>query len=180
MGATAVSLERSDDAQTFTAVEKWKSDAHGGFRPPVLPSKPFRTRGLRISVDASGEQAVLRNPRVFALKEPTAVVCVTTPSTPVLDASFKESAWPQVAQVDGFVSAERAVFAEAQTTVRIVRTRDTLYFGIYAREPRMDTMASVMTHHDDPVWKEESCAILIDTGAAEPFCFAVNPPGSSV
>ncbi|MBI5095088.1 MAG: hypothetical protein HZB26_21965 [Candidatus Hydrogenedentes bacterium] len=175
---TTLSLERSDDARAFVPVEKWTSEERGGLRAPVLPSKPFRTRGLRISVDSPNGQAILRNPCVFALKEPTAVVCAASSSTPVLDASFKENAWPPVAQVDGFVRTDRAIFAEAQTTVRLVRTRDTLFIGVYSREPRMDTMSASLKEHDDPVWKEESCAILIDTGATEPFCFAVTPLGA--
>lgn len=177
-GTKSLTIERSDDARSFTPVDTWTSDAPGGLRAPIILQKPFQTRGLRIIVKSPEGQPVLRIPRVFALKEPTAITCAYSPMAPVLDASFKENAWPLIAPVYGFVRTDQPLFAKAQTTVRVVKAHQSLYFAIYAREPRMNTMVATMTHHDDPVWKEESCAIIIDTGASEPLCFAVNPLGT--
>jgi hypothetical protein len=178
VGTACLRLEHSGDGEAFTLAQEWTSKERGGVRAPVLPDRPFRARFLRITADAPAETAVLRNIHLFALKEPSAAVCPSGSNAPELDASFKDSAWPSDAQVDGFVRVRPPAFAEAQTTVRLYRTKDALYLGAYAREPRMETMVATMTDSDSPVWEEESIEVVIETRSGSRYRFALNPLGA--
>ncbi|MCC6698714.1 MAG: hypothetical protein IT365_24025 [Candidatus Hydrogenedentes bacterium] len=149
-----------------------------GVRGPVILRKPVAARFLRVTAESAQDMAVLRNVRVFALKEPTAAICPSAATAPVLDASFRESPWPQDPQVRGFVTREGPAFAEAQTTVRLCRTKDTLFLAIYAREPRMDTMLARMTAKDSPLWSEESFEFSVQPAGRPVFRFIVNPKGA--
>ncbi|MCC6154719.1 MAG: hypothetical protein IT367_13210, partial [Candidatus Hydrogenedentes bacterium] len=97
---------------------------------------------------------------------------------PVLDGSFKETPWPRRAQVDGFINPDTEEFAEAQTTVRVCHTADALYIAVYAREPRMNTMATTMSDRDAPLWQEESFAIVLQPTGKPEYRFVVNPLGA--
>nr|HPJ99234.1 glycoside hydrolase family 20 zincin-like fold domain-containing protein [Candidatus Hydrogenedentota bacterium] len=93
VGAAAVTLDRSRDGKSFEPVQQWTSRERGGFRAPAILDTPVHTRYLRVTVDAPAEQAVLRNPRVFALKGPVVGVCGRSDVAPVLDGAFKEKCW---------------------------------------------------------------------------------------
>ncbi len=178
VGTAKLTVARSDDGETFRTLQAWTSKERGGVRGPALLHKRFLSRYVRVSVDAPAERAVLRHPRIFALKGPAVAVCRRTDVGIVLDAAFKERAWPLEAQVDGFVCADSQAFAEAQTTGRLCRNDDTLYVGLYAREPRMNTMGAKRRVHDDALWEEESLTIAIDTGKGGRYRFVVNPLGT--
>ncbi|MGI6458778.1 MAG: glycoside hydrolase family 20 zincin-like fold domain-containing protein [Candidatus Hydrogenedentales bacterium] len=178
VGTAAVTLERSRDGKSFESVQQWTSRDRGGFRAPAILDTPVHTRYLRITVDAPAEQAVLRNPRVFALKGPVVGVCGRSDVVPVLDGAFKEKCWPSEPQIDGFLLDNGKIFAEAQTTVWLTATQDTLYIAAYAREPRMPTLAASQTARDAPLSGDEHLAITMQTPGKTTYVFAVNPRGA--
>jgi hypothetical protein len=149
-----------------------------GVRGPAIMQTPRSARYLRLTVESDSNIAVLRNVRVFALKEPPTAICPTVNAPPELDASFKESIWPKRAQIEGFISPGNGAFAEAQTTVRLCRTEDTLYVGVYAREPRMDTMVATMVARDAPLASEESFELIVTPPGKPAYRFAANPAGT--
>ena len=178
VGAADVTLEQSRDGKAFSAMQQWTSGQRGGVRAPLILDKPVRTRYLRITVKAPAEQAVLRNPRVFALKGPAVGVCGRTDTAPVLDGSFKEKCWPTEPQAEGFVLADTKVFAAAQTTFWLCASRDTLYVAAYAREPRMTTMAAAKTGRDASLENDEHLLVTLQAPGGVVFAFAVNPLGA--
>ncbi|MFO7974737.1 MAG: hypothetical protein R6V12_08890, partial [Candidatus Hydrogenedentota bacterium] len=176
VGAATVTIEKSRDGQSFSPIQQWTSRKRGGFRAPAILDKPVRTRYLRITVEAPAERAVLRNPRVFALKGPAVGVCGRTETPPVLDASFKEKCWPVEPQVDGFIMTDTRVFAVAQTTFWLCATHDTLYIAAYAREPRMPTMAAAETLEN--VQNGEHLEVTVQVPRGPSLTLAVNPLGA--
>ncbi|MBX7255090.1 MAG: hypothetical protein K1Y02_01920 [Candidatus Hydrogenedentes bacterium] len=178
LSTTALRVDMSEKEGQFDLVEEWKSNSQQGVRGPAILRKPFRSRFMRVTAESPNEAAVLRNVRVFATKEPAAAVCKYTKVAPKLDGDFKESMWPAQPQIDGFVNPETLSFAEAQTTVRVCNTADTLYIGVYAREPRVATMVAVMTDDEAPVWDEESVELAIRPSGKPEYKFFVNPKGA--
>ena len=178
VGAATVTLERSRDGQTFTTVHRMTSRERGGVRAPAILERPVSTRYLRITAEAPAEQAVLRNPRVFALKGPAVGVCGRSDAAPILDASFTEGCWPLEPQVDGFVLRNGRAFAQAQTTCWLCVAQDTLYIAVYAREPRMATMAASAKDRDASLEGDEHFEITVETPGGTVFTFAVNPLGT--
>ncbi|NUM55305.1 MAG: hypothetical protein HUU46_16790 [Candidatus Hydrogenedentes bacterium] len=178
LNAARVAVEQSSDGRQYELAQEWKSEGATGVTGPVILAKPFRSRYMRIAVESQRETAVLRNPRVFALKEPPAALSALEVEAPVLDASFKETPWPRKAQINGFINPDRVEFAEAQTTVRVCHTANALYIAVYAREPRMDTMSCTLTARDAPLWDEESIAIVVRPTGKPEYRFVVNPLGA--
>jgi hypothetical protein len=178
VGANRFVAEMGDEDSLLHTVPGTIFSSPSGVRGPAILQTPTSARYLRVTVESRQEVAVLRNLRVFAVKEPPAAICSTVRVAPELDASFKESSWPQTAQIEGFILPENGAFAEAQTTVRLCRTDDTLYVGVYAREPRMDTMAVTMTARDAPLDSEESVEIAIEPPGRPVYRFATNPNGA--
>lgn len=177
IGAARVVVEQSADGKRFQLVQEWKSLVPAECKVPPS-SRRFRARYMRVAVESQKETAVLRNPRVFALKEPPAAISTLEAEAPVLDRWFKETPWPRKAQVDGFINPDTEEFAEAQTTVRVCHTADALYIAVYAREPRMNTMAGTMSDRDAPLWQEESFAIVLRPTGKPEYRFVVNPIGA--
>ncbi len=177
-GSTEVRLESSKDGQQYALIQQWTSAQPGGVQGPVLPSKPVDARFLRITAVSAAESAVLRNPRVFALKPAAATESAYTAAPPKLDADFKEPAWPRKAQAEGFVLQGEDAFAEAQTTIRIAHDADALYIAAYLREPRMDTLAAQEHPRDAALWEEESFEVLASPPQGPLYRFVLNARGS--
>lgn len=178
ISTTALRVDASDKEGQFDLVEEWKSKSQQGVRGPVILRKPFRSRFMRVTAESPNEAAVLRNVRVFASKEPAAAVCAYTKTAPKLDGDFKEPMWPVQAQIDGFINPSTRSFAEAQTTVRVCHTADTLYIGVYAREPRAATMVADMTDDEAPLWDEECIELAIRPPGKPEYKFFANPNGA--
>jgi hypothetical protein len=172
---SAISIDRSLDGTTFETVERLDNPRIRPINPPVFIQRPFLATAFRVTVE--GNPPILRDPRVFALKDVPAAICSQTTASIELDGRFQERGWPAQAQIAGFVELDRARFAPVATTVRAMFTRDALYLGVYAREPRMNTIVSEMTARDAPVWNEEAIDIRLDAGN-QTFVFAVNPNGA--
>ena len=176
-GSDAAVLERSDDGKTFTEVKRWESNTPGGVQGPVIPDSAFRAPYVRLTAWSSNETAVLRNARLFALKQPPEALCSSTRQAPILDADFKEAAWPRIAQIEGFIAEQASAFAEMPTTVRLTQDGEALYLGAYMRESRMDTMHVTQAPRDAPLWEEESVEFIISADRAQTYRFIVNPKG---
>ncbi len=172
---TAITVDRSVDGEKFENVQHLKKTATTPLGPPLLMQRPFSAAAFNISLE--GNPPVLRDPRVFALKDVPAAICSQTVRPPDLDGSFRETCWPAEAQLSGFVETTHGRFATAATTVRLTYTRDALYLGVYAREPRMETLVANMTSRDGPLWTEEAIEIRFSVGNDE-FIFVTNPNGA--
>jgi hypothetical protein len=179
VNASKVALEQSDDGATYRSIQEWTSSAPGGVRGPAIPGKPAPSRFLRLTAEASGGQAVLRELHVFALKGDAAATCpYAADSGPGAASNGAEPAWTAAPQATGFVLTGQPQFPEAPTEVRLCRTRTHLFIGITAKEPRMHAMVADLTERDGPLWKQECVDILLDTGAGLPYRFIVNPAGA--
>ncbi len=178
IGTVRLDVEYSKDGKTFGIAQQWTSQLRGGVSGPAVLNRPFSTRFLRITAHATAEHAVLRNARVFALKSPPRLACDYAKVVPATDDAFEDILWPDSGRAAGFVRVGEAVFAEAQTTVRVCRTRDGLVIGALAHEPRMRTLVATQTRRDAPLWDQESFELLLHTGHGEPFRFVVNPLGA--
>lgn len=164
-----ISIDQSTDGETFNTVQQWEGSRA---KPPLLVQRPFSTAALGVTLE--GNPPILRDPRVFALKDIPVAIASRETNAPVLDGSFRESVWPAEAQINGFVETRQRQFAGAATTIRLTYTRDALYLGVYAREPRMNTLVANITGSDSPVWAEEAIDIRLGIGNDE-FIFATNP-----
>ena len=173
--AAEVIVETSADGDTYEEAKRVQAHLPGGVRGPVMLSRPVLSRFLRVRVISPSEQAVLRTPRVFALKEPAAAISNPSATPATLDAMFHETAYPREPQVYGFVDLSTHRFAEGQTTVRVFHTADTLYLAAYVRENRMDTRLMTATERDDPLWQEESLELRFRTPRGDTFRFVVSP-----
>lgn len=176
--ASRARVEQSADGKQFALIQEWQPKPPRELRGPAILDKPFRARYMQLIIESETETAVLRNPRVFALKEPAAAIAPLVAESPLLDGSFKEAPWPREAQIDGFINTETRAFAEAQTTVRVCYTPDSLFIAVYAREPRMSTMAATLTARDAALWDEESFMIEIAPAGGAEYRFVVNPRGA--
>ena len=176
-GASALRLETSADGERYQQVAERTAVDPVGVRGPVILREPVSARFLRVVATSAAEAAVLRDVQVFALKAQPVAKCAGTNQAPVLDASFKEDAWPRQAQVSGFVREDGRAFAEAQTTVRIVHDREALYVGAYMREPRMGTRMMQVIRRDGEVEEDESFEVLLESSLGVVYRFVVNPMG---
>lgn len=173
--AAEVIVETSTDGENYTEAKRVEAHLPGGVRGPIMLSRPVLSRFLRVRVVSPSEQAVLRTPRVFALKEPAAAISNPSATPATLDAMFHETAYPREPQIYGFVDLSTHRFAEGQTTVRVFHTADTLYLAAYVRENRMDTRLMTATERDDPLWQEESLELRFRTPRGDTFRFVVSP-----
>ncbi len=177
VGTATVRIEHSMNGRDFELAQKWTSRERGGFRPPAILDRPVTTRYLRVEVEAPVEMAVLRNMRVFAIKEVPAAVCGYHSEAPELDADFKDPGWPQRPQLEGFVRDDADAFAEAQTTVRLYHDNNALYIAGYMREPRMDTLVASHTERNAPLWEDEAIEFRFIPGDGHERRFVVNADG---
>ncbi|HIJ74164.1 MAG TPA: hypothetical protein HPP83_08700, partial [Candidatus Hydrogenedentes bacterium] len=144
-GIGRLTLETSSDGVDFSVADVWTSEQRGGVQGPIFPAQPFLGRYVRIRAEAPGERAVLRGPRLFALKGPAAAVCPYATRRPRLDGVLDDPPWLGETDVDGLVRTDRTSFATAPTTVRLCHTRDTLYIAVEAHEARMSALVAERT-----------------------------------
>jgi hypothetical protein len=173
-----LTLEQSLNGKDYTQVQAWKSVAPGGIQGPIILDRPFRARYLRVTGAGQTEPPMLRNVQVAALKGVAGAVVAPVQEAPVLDASFKETAWPRQAEVLGFVTTEGMQFARQQTEIRLCHDADTLYIAVYARDDRMNTAVAKQTQRDAVLDSDESIEMQIRVGRGEPYRFAVNTTGT--
>lgn len=175
--ASRVRLERSDDGRAFTTAQEWTPTAAGWVRGPALVRGAVEARYLRLAVEAAGGTAVLRETRLFLLKEPATANCPFTAETGRRGGG-PEIAWPARPQITGFLRDDLPQFAEAPTEVRLCRNRTHLFIGIRAKEPRMGAMLADMVQRNAPLWEQESAEVWLRPPEGGLFRFVVNPLGT--
>ena len=144
--------------------------SEGAMRGPVFPATPVHARYLRVRVESRGEQAVLREVRVFAAKGATrAVVPVFDGVAPAL------ISWPDAERAAGFLCADGQRLAVAPTEIQLARNSDHLFIGVSAQEPMPHAMGASMKGRDAPLWEEESIEVRIRPGDQPARRFLVNP-----
>lgn len=178
VGTAEIRVDKSTDGKKYEKVQSWTTQRRGGIRGPVFLQPPQKTRFLSLTAIAPAETAVLRNIRIFALKESPLAVCPKSAVSPLLDADFKESCWPREPQVDGFVLNTEPAFAEAQTTVRLIHDGETLFLAAYLREPRMATRVTTPRQRDASLDDDESFEMVFVFSDNVRYRFAVNASGT--
>ena len=178
VGAATLTVERSNDGDAYEPAQEWKSDLRGGVAGPAILHSPFRAPFLRVVARAPAERAVLRSTRLFALKLPARVTCAYARVVPRPGDTFDDIAWPDEGRAEGFIRVDEPLFAQAPTIVQVCRTRDALFIGAKAHEPRMRTLVATRTQRNAPLWEEESFEAILFRGVGEPFRFVVNPLGA--
>ncbi|HOJ34746.1 MAG TPA: hypothetical protein PKY35_09645 [Candidatus Hydrogenedentes bacterium] len=178
VGTAEIRVDKSVDGKKYEKVQSWTTQRRGGIRGPVFLQPPQKTRFLTLTAIAPAETAVLRNIRIFAIKESPLAVCPKSSVPPLLDADFKESCWPREPQVDGFVLNTEPAFAEAQTTVRLIHDGETLYLAAYLREPRMATRVTLPRQRDASLDDDESFEIVFVFSDDVRYRFAINASGT--
>lgn len=178
VGARRVTLECGDDGKTYKKVRDWNPSGALDVRGPAIVEQMPASQYVRLSVESTNKQAVLREARLYGLKGPAALRCPFTSDAGRTRISGTGSEWSGPPQAIGFVDAAAQRFAEAPTEIRAHRTRTHLFLGVTAKEPRMHAMTADMTTRDAPLWEQESVEVWIDTGAAPLFRFVANPLGA--
>lgn len=175
--ASRVRLEHSDDGRAFTTAQEWTPTEAGWVRGPALVRGAVEARYLRLAVEAAGGTAVLRETRLFLLKEPATANCPFTVETGRRGGG-PEIAWPVRPQVTGFLREDIPGFTEAPTEVRLCRNRTHLFVGVRAKEPRMSAMTADLVQRDAPLWEQESVEIWLRPPDGGVFRFVANPLGA--
>jgi hypothetical protein len=178
VGTAELRLESRQSDGSYGLSGKLATEERGGVRGPLLLQKPTAAPNLRVVAHAPAETAVLRNVYLAALKAPLGVLCPASRRSPELDGAMQGDAWPEEVQVEGFVESRLQRFSEAQTRVKLCYTKDALYVGVQAFEPRMDTLSAKLTARDAPLWEEEAFELWLDTGGGDVYRFLVNPEGA--
>ena len=176
VGCARLEIQLSDDGESFTSAGAWTSEARGGVIGPVMLEPPVSARFVRIEANAPAERAVLRSTRIFAIKPPQRAYCPYAENVPAPGTRFDAVDWPDKGLVRGFVKPGRQLFARAQTTVRLARSRDCFFVGLSAAESRIETM--VVEKPDGHGIPAESADILVQpAGGGAVFRFSFNPAG---
>ncbi len=179
VGARNIVLEVGESRNNFQVLQQWNSDASGMVRSPLLLDRTHRSRLLQLQVESSVEQAVLRELRVFGVKEPaTLAVPITTDFAVRRTPNISEIIWSNLPQVTGFVVSDAERFAEAPTEVRVIWNRSYLLVRIDAFEPRMNTVVSDFVERDAPLWEQESVEIVLLPNPENRYRFVTNPMGT--
>ena len=176
VGARNISLAVGETAGNFQVLQQWNSDATGMVRGPLLLDRAHSSRHLQIQVESAADQAVLRELRVFGIKEPaTLAVPITTDFTVRRTPNISELIWSRIPQGTGFVVSDAERFAEAPTEVRVMWNRSYLLVRIDACEPRMNTVVSDFIERDAPLWEQESVEIILAPDQGNRYRFITNP-----
>ncbi|MFO7774876.1 MAG: glycoside hydrolase family 20 zincin-like fold domain-containing protein [Candidatus Hydrogenedentota bacterium] len=159
--------------ESLEEVERVRTTERGGVQGPLFPRPMPKAASLRVNVHAPAEDAVLRNPRVFALKEP-AVTTVRGVSS--LNAErFQTLVAEREPNAEGFVVDGERRFPRAPSQVWLLRDNEALWVYAVLHDPRMDTMLAEMEERDAPLWEQEAFEVTLRTGQRPPQRFLVNP-----
>lgn len=173
LGNSLVTLQASDDGINYSEVPVKNLLPGNEWRGPILIDPPITKRYLRLQVESTGEQAVLREVRAFARKRKPVAVCPYMTESP----SGKQL-WPTEGRVSGLVSLETGRFAKAPTEFRLARNNTHLFVGVLAQDPTPHAAVFTMDGNDEPLWEEESVEILIKPGNRATRRFVINPKGA--
>ncbi|GMV99134.1 MAG: hypothetical protein AMXMBFR84_02730 [Candidatus Hydrogenedentota bacterium] len=176
VGSQSAEVAVSEDGKQYSTVDMSVAKTIEGIKGPIVLKSGVRPKFLRIKVTSEPETAVLRNIRLFALKESAVAESRFTADAPVMDGTFKESGWTKQPQIFGMANGD--TYAEAETTGWLRHTTDALYIGIYAREPRMDTVVADLLNRDDPLWTEEAVEIVLQNGSQPAVRILASPVGA--
>jgi hypothetical protein len=101
------------------------------------------------------------------------------PVEPELRGDLSCPAWVTAATADGFRILGGQEAADAQTTVRVLASREALFVGFVCHEPAMDELVSTMTGRNAQVWADDAVDLMVGpTGAAWMYHLIVNPEGA--
>lgn len=176
-GAGLLRLEESSSGDTFTPLGEWRARPGQASPAPLFPRPASPTRYLRLTAEASGDRAILREVRLFAPAPEPLARCAYARATPPSDAGFSAVPWPSRPQVMGFLRDD-GQYAQAPTTGFFTRTRDALYVGLVMHEPRPAATVAGLRSHDAPLWEEESVEVLLRLEGGPVYRLAVNPLGT--
>ena len=175
--STRLAAEGVLGSQDYVIIQKQEPRAGQTLRGPMLIAGQAEASQLRLTAVASGEQAVLRELKVFARKALPKIVCGFDKLPG--DAAGARVSEKAVNTARGFLNITARRFAAAPTELTVTRSRSHLMIGISAKEPRMATMVSTMPDDDAPLWEEENVEILllVDRDKKRLYRFLVGPSG---
>ncbi|MFP4171991.1 MAG: glycoside hydrolase family 20 zincin-like fold domain-containing protein [Candidatus Hydrogenedentota bacterium] len=159
--------------ESMEEVERVRTTERGGVQGPLFPRPMPKAASLRVNVHAPAEDPVLRNPRVFAVKEP-AVTTVRGVSSLNVE-RFQTLVAEREPNAEGFVVDGERRFPTAPSQVWLLRDSEALWVYAVLHEPRMDTMLAEMDERDAPLWEQEAFEVAVRTGQRPPQRFLVNP-----
>jgi hypothetical protein len=174
----AVTLAGRSGAGGFETVKQWTGKGIAGVRGPLLLPGGASLDALRVTASSSAAPAVLREVRLFGAKEPPVLDGAYAVQAPPMVAAFENRAWTAAPLAGAFLQTDTASFAEAPTAVRVCRTRDDLYVGIEASDPRPDTILADFIGRDLPLWQQESVEIWLQPEGRLPLRLVVSPLGA--
>ena len=174
----AVTLAGRSGAGDFETIKQWAGKGIAGVRGPLLLPGGAAREALRVTASSSAAPAVLRDVRLFGPKEPPVLDGTYAVQAPPMVAAFENRAWSAAPQAGAFLQTDTARFAEAPTSVRVCRTRDDLYVGIKASDPRPDAIVADFIGRDLPLWQQESVEIWLQPEGRLPLRLVVSPLGA--
>ena len=105
----------------------------------------------------------------------------------VIDGKLDEAAWSKAPEQTGFelvgLRERKPVPAEVQTSFRVLRDRDRVYFGIRCLEPAMDQLTvHAADQHDAAMWSDDDVELFLDPvgDRNEYYQLAINSRGTEV
>jgi hypothetical protein len=173
LNSRRIILQASEDGISFTPVPLKALLPESASRGPLFIDPPISRRYLRLQVESTGEQAVLREVRAFAWKKKPVALC---PAVTVGADGLRS--WPEEGRITGLVAQETGRFAKAPTEFRLAHNGTHLFIGVIAQDPTPHAATAVMTGNDDPLWEEESVEIRIKCGNSAARRFIINPKGA--
>ncbi len=120
---------------------------------------------------------------------PRRIICPVVDTAPVLDGDLSDEVWQQAAVADTFTDIRAAKAAPHQTTLRVLRHGDDLYFAIRCEETHLKDKEFLQVGFDYPLaineepggylWWAESVELFLDPGRDRKRVFQtmLNPWG---
>jgi len=162
----------------FEPVKSWTGEGLAGVRGPLLLPEGQTFEALQLVASSDSGQTILRDLHVYGAKEPAKLDCAYPVLPPTLSPTLTGRAWEQAPKAGAFLRIDTPRFAEAPTTVQVCKTRDDLYVGIQASDPRPQEIVADFTQHDAPLWQQESVEIWLQPKGRLPLRLIVSPLGT--
>ena len=112
--------------------------------------------------------------------EPKEVVLSPTEETPTLDGVLTDPAWKLAVTVKDFLDIKTKEPAKRQTEVKMLMTKEGLYFGITLLDEAPSEVVAEKRPHDGKLWLDDTFEIFLYPKRKEGdyYQFLMNPEGS--
>ena len=185
-GAPATAQTRSQDGQgpgLLAAGRAWL-EAHPQAQQPISPTPAAAQEATPETSEGAPDNAspIVPTESTGASRRAMSAVAAVTEEAPVIDGDvLNDSIWDDAEVVSGFwqTAPDEGEPATERTEVRVIYTRDTLYFGVvcYDRDPASIIVSD--SRRDASLEETDSFQIILDTylDTQNGFVFGTNPAG---